>query len=219
MTRTERTYYVISCLYRLSWSALGPTYALFLLGRGLDILQVNLVLAVYLITICLFEVPTGAVADVFGRKASFILSCVVRAVAFGLYFFADGFAQFVVAEFIDALGTTLATGAFDAWAIDGMRVEGDERPVDRVFARANMFGQATAIIGGFAAAQLAERDIALPWLIGTSGFLVCATVGAIVMREQRLPSRARSAHRSVEPRPSIAETMREGLAAVHGAPV
>jgi MFS family permease len=89
MTRTERTYYLISCLYRLSWSALGPTYALFLLGRGLDILQVNLVLAVYLITTCLFEVPTGAVADVFGRKVSFILSCVVRALAFGLYFFSD----------------------------------------------------------------------------------------------------------------------------------
>ena len=125
MTRTERTYYIITCLYRLSWSALGPTYALFLLSRGLDLLHVNLVLAVYLITTCLFEVPTGAVADVFGRKLSFILSCVVRALAFGLYYFSDTFAEFLVAEFIDAVGTTLSTGAFDAWAVDGMRDEGD----------------------------------------------------------------------------------------------
>src|SRR5579862_5509454 len=86
MTRTERTYYLLTCLYRLSWSALGPTYALFLLSRGLDILQINLVLAVYLTTTCVFEMPTGAFADVIGRKRSFVLSCWLRAVAFGLYF-------------------------------------------------------------------------------------------------------------------------------------
>lgn len=218
MTRTERTYYVISCLYRLSWSALGPTYALFLLGRGLDILQVNLVLAVYLITICVFEVPTGAIADVFGRKTSFVLSCLVRALAFGLYFFADGFWQFLVAEFIDAVGTTLSTGAFDAWAVDGMHAEGDSRPVDRVFARANMLAQTCAIVGGLTAAQLAQRNLALPWLIGMSGFLVCAAAGAVLMREQRRPASATARSGEGASR-SLVATVREGLAVVRGAPV
>ena len=133
MTRTERVYYLLTCVWRIAWSALGPTYGLFLLDRGLDLLQLNLVLAVYLITICLFEVPTGAIADVFGRKASFLLSCLVRALAFGLYFYSNTFSEFVVAEVIDAVGTTLATGAFDAWAVDGVRAEGDHRPVDRLF--------------------------------------------------------------------------------------
>jgi MFS family permease len=213
MTRTERTYYVITCLYRLSWSALGPTYALFLLGRGLDILQVNLVLAVYLITTCLFEVPTGAVADVFGRKVSFVASCVIRALAFGLYFFADGFAQFLVAEFIDAVGTTLATGAFDAWAVDGVRAEGDGRPADRLFARANMLGQMSAIVGGLGAAQLAERDLSLPWLVGTAGFLLCALAGAVLMRERRPAAEAHAAPAS------IGATLRDSVAAVRALPV
>ena len=127
MTRTERTYYLLTCVWRIAWSALGPTYGLFLLDRGLDLLQLNLVLAIYLITICVFEVPTGAIADVFGRKASFLLSCLVRAAAFGLYYFSNSFSEFVVAEVIDAIGTTLATGAFDAWAVDGVRAEGDHR--------------------------------------------------------------------------------------------
>src|SRR5512144_2378285 len=151
MTRTERTYYLITCLYRVAWSALGPTYALFLIDRGLDLLQVNLVLATYLITTCLFEVPTGAVADVFGRRASFLLSCLVRALAFGLYYFSDSFGEFLVAELVDAVGTTLATGAFDAWAVDGIRAEGDHRPVDRLFARAQMLAQAMAIVAGLGA--------------------------------------------------------------------
>jgi MFS family permease len=218
MTRTERTYYVISCLYRLSWSALGPTYVMFLIGRGLDLLHVNLVLAVYLIVTCLFEVPTGAVADVFGRKVSFILSCVIRAAAFGLYFFSDSFAEFLVAEFIDAVGTTLATGAFDAWAVDGMRDDGDHRPPDRVFARAMMLGQAVAIVGGFTAAQLAQRDIALPWLMGTSGFMLCAFAGMIAMRERPQQNTSWAAWRATA-HVSIAATVRDSLATVRDMPL
>lgn len=213
MTRTERTYYLLTALYRIAWAALGPTYALFLLDRGLDLLQLNVVLAVYLITTCVFEIPTGAIADVFGRKASFVLSCLVRALAFGLYYFSDSFGEFLVAEVIDAIGTTLATGAFDAWAVDGVRADGDKRPVDRLFARGQMLGQSMATVGGLGAAYLATRDLALPWLVGTAGFLVCAAAAALLMRETHVRRRAADGSHV-----SIAATVREGVALVRGAP-
>ena len=79
MTRTERTYYIVSAGYSLGGWFLGPIYPLFLLSRGLDLFQMNLVLGTYLIAVFLFEVPTGVVADYFGRKASFLASCAVRA--------------------------------------------------------------------------------------------------------------------------------------------
>lgn len=212
MTRTERIYYLLTCVYRIAWSALGPTYGLFLLDRGLDLLQLNVVLAVYLITICLFEVPTGAVADLFGRKASFLVSCVVRAAAFGLYYWSDTFAEFLVAEVIDAIGTTLATGAFDAWAVDGVRRDGDERPADRLFARGQMLGQAMSLVGGLGAAQLADRDLALPWLIGCGGFLLCAALGALLMREAPPATAAAPSY-------SVTAAVGEGLAIVRSAPL
>ncbi len=89
MTRTERTYYVVFSLYTVSAWFLAPMYSLFLLSRGLDLFQINVVLATYLISVFLFEVPTGAIADLAGRKVSFLLSCAVRMVAFTLYAFAD----------------------------------------------------------------------------------------------------------------------------------
>lgn len=218
MTRTERTYYLVTCLYRLSWSALGPTYAVFLIGRGLDILHVNLVLAVYLITTCVFEIPTGAVADLCGRKVSFVASCGVRAAAFTLYYFAQTFPVFLLAEFIDAVGTTLTTGALDAWAVDGVHREGDQRPVERMFARANILGPLVAILGGLAASQVAERDIAKPWLIGSAGFLLCGVVAAVSMREAPRAAASPSPLPGYGPQ-ALAVVIRECVAAVRAMPV
>jgi MFS family permease len=187
MTRTERTYYLVFGLYSVSWSLLGPMYALFLLSRGLDLFEINVVLATYLITAFVFEVPTGAIADLAGRKLSFLLSCVVRMGAFWLYAYAHDFRDCVIAEFIDAVGSTLASGALDAWAIDGMRAEGVRRPADRFFARAQMISRTLMIVSGLVSGYVAEIDLKLPWLIAAGGFALTAVVAAGLM-EDRHPS-------------------------------
>ncbi|MGH7818460.1 MAG: MFS transporter, partial [Candidatus Binatia bacterium] len=85
MTPTERTFYLLHAVYTLAAWFVAPVYPLFLLSRGLDLLEINVILAVYLVTVFFFEVPTGAVADRFGRKASFVSSCAIRTGAFALY--------------------------------------------------------------------------------------------------------------------------------------
>ncbi|MET0154223.1 MAG: MFS transporter [Candidatus Binatia bacterium] len=213
MTRTERTYYLVFGLYSLWAWFVAPIYPLFLRSRGLDALEVNLVLATYLIIVFVFEVPTGAAADLVGRKASFLLSCALRAVAFGLYAVAQSFTDCVIAELIDGIGTTLASGALDAWAIDGMRDEGDNRPVERFFARAQTLARVGMILGGLVCAYLAAVDFALPWWVAAAGFAATGAVGAAVMRE-----RPRAASAGV-PRRHFVTLMGEGFHAVRGVPV
>ena len=214
MTRTERTYYLVFALYNFSWSFIGPMYALFLLSRGLDLFQMSAVPAVYWIVSFLFEVPTGAFADLAGRKTSFLLSCMIRMVAFGMYAYADRFEHFVAAEFVDALGSTLANGALDAWAVDGMRGEGDARPADHFFARAQMMARTTIIAGGLAGGYLAQRDMTLPWLAAAVAFATTGVVAAVWMREVGPLRAARpSAQRS------LVRMVREGLLTVRRTPV
>jgi MFS family permease len=215
MTRTERTYYLVSGLYSLPSWFLAPVYALFLLHCGLDLFQMNVVLATYLITSSVFEVPTGAVADLVGRKVSFVLSCVVRMGAFTLYAYAGSFADCVRAEFIDAIGFTLASGALDAWAIDGMRAEGERRPPDRLFARAQMIARTLMIVGGVACGYLAAYDFSLPWLVAAAGFGLTALVAAAVMRETRP---AASGHWTGVHR-SVGRKVRDGITTVRTTPV
>jgi MFS family permease len=213
MTRTERTYYLVFGLYSLWAWFVAPIYPLFLHSRGLDALQVNLVLATYLIVVFAFEVPTGAAADLVGRKASFLLSCVLRAVAFGLYAVAESFSDCVVAELIDGIGTTLASGALDAWAVDGMREEGDERSVERFFARAQILARAGMIVGGLTCAYLAAIDFAIPWWVAAGGFAATGAVAAATMRENARTLAADA------PRRHFLALMGEGFRAVHGVPV
>ncbi len=211
MTRTERTYYLIYGLYSASWSFLTPVYTLYLVDRGLDLFQVNVVFAVYLITAFLFEVPTGAVADVLGRKVSFLFSCVLRSFAFGLYWIADGFSDFLVAEFFDAVGTTLATGALDAWAVDRLHDEGHAGTTERLFTRAFLVCRPLMVVAGVVGGYVADKDIGTPWLFGAGSFAVTGLAGLLLMRDGRLrPSRP---HGMLA---AWASTTRSGFATVRG---
>ncbi|MDG2308828.1 MAG: MFS transporter [Candidatus Binatia bacterium] len=209
MTRTERTFYILEGSFQTWGWFMTPVYPIFLLSKGLDLFQMNVVLATYFLATAIFEVPTGAVADVFGRRFSFILSCFVRSGAFLLYTFADSFTDCLIAEVIDAIGYTLASGALEAWAIDGIREEGDHRPTDRLFARVEMIIRGVMIVGGIAGGLLADIDLLLPWYVATVGFSLTGLYALVAMKEPRRPKRTRSAPIF---QPLVAQ-MRDGVAA------
>jgi len=213
MTRSERTYYLVAGGYAFAGFFIAPIYPLFLLSRGLDLFEINCVLAVYLISVFLFEVPTGAVADLFGRKVSFLLSCAVRLGAYALYSRSRGFADCVVAEFIDAIGTTLASGALEAWVVDERRAEGDERPTDEMFARGQVISRTLMVFGGVAAGYLAAwQGIELPWLVAAAGFGLTGVLGAVYMHETHEPPGLRGSR-------AIGHAMFDGVRAVRASPV
>jgi MFS family permease len=209
MTRSERRYYVLSGTYNLAQFFIAPVYPLFLLSRGLDLFQINAVLATYGITVFVFEVPTGAIADAVGRRTSFVVGCLVRAAAYALYTLAADFQQCLLAEFLDAVGTTFVSGALDAWMVDGARGEGDDGPLDRVFSRAAVIARALMIGGGLAAGYLGEVSLVVPWLVAAAIFLATAVAGGILMRGAPRPARTASVRR----------TALDGLAVVRGSPV
>src|SRR5262245_3436857 len=209
MTRSERSYYLLSGSYNLAQFFIAPIYPLFLLSRGLDLFQLNPVLATYGITVVLFEVPTGAVADVAGRRLSFVLGCAIRTAAYLLYTRVQHFSDCVVAEFLDAIGTTFVSGALDAWAVDAVRAGGDTRPMDGMFARAAVISRSLMIAGGLAGGYLAEMTLILPWVVAASLFAASGLAGCVLMREPPAVG-ARS------PRASFRRTVVDGLSIVRG---
>ncbi len=183
-----RRYYGVWLVYSLAGGFLAGVYPLFLRSRGLNQFEINSVLAMYFAVTFLLDVPTGAFADAIGRRLAFVLGCALRCLAFGLYFLSHAYVLFLVAETIDAVGTTFCNGAIDAWGVDALDDAGFEGTKDSLFSRISQLSSlgfmVTALIGAF----VGQVDIAWPWLLGAGGFIVSGLVGTLLHERPRLAS-------------------------------
>ncbi|MFA6898050.1 MAG: MFS transporter, partial [Candidatus Paceibacterota bacterium] len=161
----------------------SATYVLFLKSHGLDLFEVNLVNVAFFTTLFICEIPTGAFADVFGRKPSFIISCFLYALGLGAYAFSQSFWGFVMAEMVLAVGATFSSGAFSAWLVDSLKHHGHAEPLAPIFSKAGAIGRLGSMAGGLIGAVIAEWDLALPWFVGSIGMFIVAGYSLIVLRE------------------------------------
>jgi len=116
----ETVYPIIKALENGAIGFVGAIYVLFLLDNGLDVFQVTLVNTSFMIANFVFEVPTGVIADIFGRKRSSIIGLLFLAFGMLVYFFGTHVLLFILAEIVFALGVTLRSGALEAWVYDNM---------------------------------------------------------------------------------------------------
>src|SRR5262245_59677992 len=206
-----RRYYGVWLAYALANGFLGGVYPLFLRSRGLNQLEINSVLAVYFAVSLLFDVPTGAFADALGRRRSCVLGCLLRAVGFGVYFLSHTYALFLVAEAIDAVGTTFCNGAVDAWGVDALDEAGYEGPKHGLFSRISQLSSLGFMATALAGAYVGSLHIAWPWLCGAAGFLLAALTGTWLRERPR--TRGRLGHREVRGavRAKIGAGLRQGF--------
>ncbi len=102
------------------------------------------------------EVPTGAVADFWGRRVSIALGAAVAAVASLLYVSVPHLGVFLAAEVMLAAAYTLVSGADDALAYDSLRALGREAEASRLFARLESFKLAGIVLGAVAGSWVGE---------------------------------------------------------------
>lgn len=175
-----RRYYAVSLVYALAGGFLAGVYPLFLRSRGLDQFEINSVLAVYFTVTFLTDVPTGAFADALSRRRSFVLGCAFRCLGFALYFVSHAYPLFLVAETVDAVGTTFCNGAVDAWGVDALDEAGFARTKDHLFSRISQLSSLGFMITAVMGAGVASVNIAWPWLLGAGGFAVSGFMGAFL---------------------------------------
>jgi MFS family permease len=87
---------------------------------GLTLTQALLLQSWFTLAIFLLEVPTGVVADVWGRKQSLILGAFVSVIGFIVYALVPNFWIFALGEFLLALAFTLRSGAAEALLYDSV---------------------------------------------------------------------------------------------------
>jgi len=88
-----------------------PVFVPLLQGYGLSMSQVMQTQAIFALTIALFEVPSGYIADVWGRRNAILIGSALNAIGFMSLLQADSFVDFLVYEIILGVGFSLISGA------------------------------------------------------------------------------------------------------------
>lgn len=94
-----------------SFMVVTPIYVPLLQGHGLSMSQVLQTQALFALTIAMFEVPSGYIADTWGRRRAILAGSAFFAVGFLCLWQAETFVDFLLYEIILGIGYSLISGA------------------------------------------------------------------------------------------------------------
>jgi predicted MFS family arabinose efflux permease len=159
-----------------------PVLIIFFHSRGMDFLHITLLNSVYALTAIIFEVPTGALADRFGRCRAMMLGALLAAIGCVVDYNGRDFWTFALGEGLLALGMTLTSGADSAYLYDLLLAYGREHEYRRhegSATAAKLLGAAAALVaGGFVG-----RNAPAATYAATACVCAGAAVVAMMMRE------------------------------------
>ncbi len=124
---------------------------------GLTLSQLFLLQGWFFLWIFLLEVPTGAVADKYGRKTSLILASACLVTATAIYATGAGLVRFLIAEVIWAASAALASGADEAMVYDSLKAAGDEKDSKRALSRLATFDIGAIAVAAPLGSLMADR--------------------------------------------------------------
>ncbi|HLO02375.1 MAG TPA: MFS transporter [Symbiobacteriaceae bacterium] len=154
-----------------------PISVIYLQSRGLTLTQIGLLESVGGLTIMLAEVPTGAVADLFGRRVSLTLGMLIMTLGLGLYAIADSFWLVAFSYIPWMIGYTLTSGADSALLYDSMKAIGEEQRYATIEGRNNTWEQGASAVAVASGGWLAIKfGLSIPiWLT-----LAVTALGAVL---------------------------------------
>lgn len=151
--------------------------------RGLTLGQVTAMEGPFWLAMVLLEVPTGAIADRFGRKTSLVTGAWVYAIAVLVFALAGNYPLLFASYMAFALAMTLFSGADSALFYDSLKSVGRENDYQR------LWGFAWAVQSGAAAVAIFIAGPAAAWaglqapILFDAGIAVLAALLALSLAE------------------------------------
>jgi DHA3 family tetracycline resistance protein-like MFS transporter len=146
---------------------------------GLTPLQLVLVGTTMEITVFLFEIPTGIVADLYSRRLSVIIGFFMQGFSYLISGTIPTFAAILISQVIWGIGYTFTSGAYNAWMVDEL---GQERSGE-AFIRSGQVARVVSIAAIPVSALLGSIHLAIPILLGGAGILITGVFLLLFMPE------------------------------------
>jgi MFS family permease len=184
----QRVYLVLMLFSTLAASFIWGINTLFLLDAGLSSTAAFTANALFTAGMVLFEVPTGVVADTWGRRVSYLLGSVTLAVSTVLYWLAwqahAPFWAWAATSVLLGLGFTFFSGATEAWLVDALKFTGFKGNLESVFARGQIVAGAAMLSGSVLGGLVAQwTNLGVPYLLRGLALVVTFVVAFVYMRD------------------------------------
>lgn len=140
--------------FYLSLSSLNFSSAIwvvYMISKGMNLLQVGIAEALLHITMFITEIPTGLLADIIGRKVLRLISVILSIISTIIMITSDSFFLFCIAFIITGLGFALDSGCGEALIYDSLKLVGQENEYKKIAGTNNLIiyvCQATALLFG-----------------------------------------------------------------------
>ena len=206
-------YLVYTTLKGFSFGLIGAMWVIFLTQhRGLTLAQASLVDVTFFVAAAFGEVPTGIVADKFGRKTSLTVGAAVMSVGILSWTFAPTLPLIMMSYLGMGIGFTFLSGAEDALFYESIQLDGRAGDYTRLVGRAEAVMLGALAVGSVASGLLASIDLILPMLVcGLSLIMMLGVV--LAFKEPRTEPQSAG-----QVRKSFGEILRQSLALMRARP-
>ena len=167
-------------LRALRWLPVGlvlPFLVITPQARGLSIGEIGAVFAVHSLVAIALEVPSGALADLAGRRRVMLAGAALTAGSLLIFALAQAVVAFMAAVGLMAAGRALISGSLEAWYVDSLRLLDPSAPLTRGLSRGTAAEAIAMALGALIAGGLVT--LAGPGDGVFSGYGVAALAGAL----------------------------------------
>ena len=166
----QRTYITLILGNTFAASLIWGINTIFLLDAGLSNLEAFAANAFFTAGMVLFEVPTGVVADIWGRRVSYLLGTVTLAGSTFLYWLLwvmnAPFWPWAIVSMLLGLGFTFFSGAVEAWLVDALHYAQYDGTLEAVMGKGQMVGGAAMLGGSVLGGVIAQAtNLGVPFLM------------------------------------------------------
>lgn len=178
ITRTSKLLIAYLLVSNLSTMVFMGFYIFFLQANGLSYLEMTIVFAANFLALALFDLPTGNLADKYGRKRSIVIGTLIFAVGLLIYALTSSFLLFMTAEIVLGVASALLSGSTEAWYVDELKSQGKASEAERVYGLAIGVISLMGVVGGLVGSLLAAYALNLPLLFGS---IICFVAGLFAL--------------------------------------
>jgi MFS family permease len=186
--QVKKTFLTLQLFNTLAASLIWGINTLFLLDAGLTNTEAFAANAFFTAGFVLFEIPTGVVADLRGRRVSYllgVLTLVVSTLLYLLMWYASArFWAWALSSLLLGLGFTFFSGAVEAWLVDALAASGSDERLEAVLAKGEIVEGSAMLAGSVAGGLIAQAtNLGVPYVVRAALLVLTFVLAAALMRD------------------------------------